>query len=46
MVLAVIWHYWLGVLLVLGGIAFVVATVAGYFYKVTRMRYPSKDQRR
>jgi hypothetical protein len=46
MTLAVVWHYWIAVLLVIGAIAVVVATIGGYLAKVTRSRYPSRGQRR
>ncbi len=45
MALAVIWHYWLGVFLVVGGVLFVVGSIVGYLVKVTRLRYPSREQR-
>jgi hypothetical protein len=41
MVFAVVWHFWVGLVLVIGAIAFVAASVGGYLYKVTRSRYPT-----
>mgnify|MGYP003963980977 FL=1 len=38
----VIWHYWLAVPLVGGGVALCVATLAGYSTKVSSTRYPKK----
>jgi hypothetical protein len=45
MVFAVVWHFWLGLVLVIGAILFVVATLGGYLFKVTRSRYPTNRQR-
>ena len=43
MVLAAeIWHYWIGVVLAVSVIGLVVATVAGYFNKVVRPKYPPR----
>jgi hypothetical protein len=44
MPLAVVWHFWIGVALVLSAVALLVAIVGGYLYKVTRARYPSRGQ--
>jgi hypothetical protein len=38
----VIWHYWMAVPLAVGGFALTVATVVGYFQKVSSMRYPKR----
>lgn len=38
--LAVIWHYWLGAALAIGAVATVVMMVAGYFKTVESQRYP------
>lgn len=40
MTLAVVWHYWIGVAIFIPAIALLVATVVGYFTKVSRTRYP------
>ena len=40
--LAVIWHFWIGVVLVLAAVGLLVATVGGYFVKVTRLKYPPR----
>ena len=37
---AAVWHYWIAVVLALGGILFVITTIIGYVNKVTRPRYP------
>lgn len=38
--LAVIWHFWIGVLLSIGSIGAVLALVLGYVVKVRRIQYP------
>ena len=40
MTLAVVWHYWIGVFMFLPAVLLLVATIAGYFIKVSRTRYP------
>ena len=40
--LAVIWHYWIGVVLMLSVVGLVVATIGGYFAKVVRPKYPPR----
>jgi hypothetical protein len=42
MTLAVVWHYWIAVPLAAGAILAVIATVAGYFVKVSSQRYPKR----
>ena len=43
MSLAVIWHYWIGVVLVpRRPSALIAAIVAGYFAKVVRPKYPPR----
>jgi hypothetical protein len=43
--IAVVWHFWLGlILLVVGGLA-VVQLVFGYVAKVSAMKYPNRRQR-
>jgi uncharacterized integral membrane protein len=43
---AYVWHYWLGLILLLAGIGAVVQTLVGYVTKVSSTRYPNKRQRR
>lgn len=43
--LAVIWHFWLGVALAAGAILTVVKMVVDYFRTVESQRYPSRKQR-
>lgn len=40
--LAVVWHYWIGVFVVIPALLLLVATIAGYFIKVSRPRYPRR----
>jgi hypothetical protein len=42
MSLAVIWHNWIGVVLLISVIPVTGAVVAGYFKKVVRPKYPQK----
>ena len=42
MSLAVIWHYWIGVVLSLAVLGMVAALIAGYFVKVVRPKYPPR----
>jgi hypothetical protein len=42
---AVIWHYWIGVVLFLAALALIGPVIAGYLTKVVRPRYPSRRQR-
>ncbi len=45
-VIAVIFHWWLGLLLVLGGGAATVALIGGYVKSVTAAKYPNGKQKR
>jgi hypothetical protein len=40
--LAVVWHYWIGVALVLGAVGMLGALAFGYLTKVESTRYPKK----
>lgn len=42
---AVIFHYWLGVILLAVAILSVVGVIGGYLKKVTAMQHPSKRNR-
>jgi hypothetical protein len=46
MLAAEIWHWWIGVLLVLGCIVLVVGFVGGYLKSITSQQYPGRRQRR
>lgn len=38
--LAVVWHFWIAVLLTVPAVLLVIATIAGYVLKVSKQRYP------
>ncbi|MGH9137592.1 MAG: hypothetical protein ACRD0G_11175 [Acidimicrobiales bacterium] len=40
---AVIWHYWIGLVLLVSAIALVAAVGAGYLAKVVRPKYPRRS---
>ena len=42
MTLAVVWHYWIAVALVIPAILLVIGVIIGYFYKVKMPQYPKK----
>jgi hypothetical protein len=37
-----VWHFWLAVPLAALTVAVILGTVAAYFFKVTKTRYPQK----
>jgi thiosulfate reductase cytochrome b subunit len=37
---AVVWHFWIAVVLTVGALIFLIATTVGYLHKVSRTRYP------
>ena len=39
---AKVWHYWIAVPLVAGGVLMVVALIIGYLVKVTAAKYPRR----
>ena len=41
--LAVIWHYWIGVLLVIAAVGTLGALAVGYLSKVESTRYPKGE---
>jgi hypothetical protein len=45
MLAAEIWHWWIGVVLLVVSLAAVAALVAGYLKSVTAQRYPGKRTR-
>jgi len=45
MVAAYVWHYWVGLVLLLAGIGAVLQGVVGYFMKVSASRYPNRRHR-
>ena len=42
MLVAVVWHWWIGVFLTIGAIGALLATIAGYLAKVQNPRYPRR----
>ncbi|MFN8021477.1 MAG: hypothetical protein U0Q03_08120 [Acidimicrobiales bacterium] len=43
---AVIWHFWIGLILTFAAILTVVTVVGGYLKQVTSQRYPGRRNRR
>lgn len=46
MIAAVVWHWWLSVFLVFGGVLFILASIGGYLMLVSKDRYPRREPRR
>jgi hypothetical protein len=42
MLLAVVWHWWIGFFLAIGAIVALLATIVGYIAKVQSPRYPRR----
>ncbi len=42
--IAVVWHFWIGVVLAAGAIFAMFALVAAYFFSVSRTRYEKKQR--
>lgn len=42
MVLAVVWHFWIAVALVVPAILLCIAVLVGYVYKVVLPKYPRR----
>ena len=42
LVAAKVWHYWIGIAILLPALLAVVATIIGYLVKVTANRYPKQ----
>lgn len=45
MLAAQVWHYWLGLILLVVGVASLIGLVGGYLKQVTSMKYPNRRQR-
>jgi hypothetical protein len=43
---AVVWHFWLGLVLFLASVGLVLQTLVGYVVKVSATRYPNRLQRK
>ncbi|HVL91967.1 MAG TPA: hypothetical protein VM264_01345 [Acidimicrobiales bacterium] len=41
-VAARVWHYWIGIAVLIPAVLMVIATVVGYLAKVTSNRYPKQ----
>lgn len=44
--IAVVWHYWLGLALLIAALGLIVQTVLGYVAKVSATKYPNRLQRK
>lgn len=42
---AYVWHYWLGLILLIASVGAVLQGVVGYVMKVSATRYPNRRQR-
>jgi hypothetical protein len=42
MLAAMVWHYWVGVVIAVSAVVGVIALVAGYFLTVESTRYPKE----
>lgn len=40
-----VWHWWVGLVLLIASIGAVVQTIVGYVAKVSSLRYPNRRQR-
>jgi len=45
MSLAVIWHYWIGLVFFFLSILVVIGVIVGYFVKVESLKYPRSPRR-
>ncbi len=45
LIAAVVWHWWIALLLVIGTVPLVIATIVGYFVKVVAPRYGPRQRR-
>ena len=45
LIAAVVWHWWIALLLVIATVPLVIATIVGYLTKVVAPRYNSRHQR-
>ena len=45
MSLAVIWHYWIGLVFFFLAILVVIGTIVGYFVRVESLKYPKTPRR-
>ncbi len=45
MIAAQVWHYWLGLILLIAGVGSIFAFIGGYLKQVTALKYPNRKQR-
>jgi len=45
MLAANVWHWWIGIALVLLAVVAIVALIAGYLWSVSAKQHPSRKQR-
>jgi len=43
--IAVVWHFWLGLILLIAGVGAIVNVIVGYVAKVSSLKYPNRRQR-
>ena len=43
--IAVVWHFWLGLILLIAGVGAIVNVIVGYVTKVSALKYPNRRQR-
>jgi hypothetical protein len=43
--IAVVWHFWLGLILLIAGLGATVNVIVGYVAKVSSLKYPNRRQR-
>jgi len=44
--IAVVWTFWISIVLVIGTLGAIAACIAGYLFFVTAKQYPSRKQRK
>ena len=44
--IAVVWHFWLGLALFLASVGLIIQTAIGYVTKVSATKYPNRLQRK
>ena len=43
--IAVVWHFWLGLILLIAGVGATINVIVGYVAKVSSLKYPNRRQR-
>lgn len=44
--LAVVWTFWISIVLIIATVGLIVSVVGGYLFFVTKKQYPSRKQRK